>query len=168
MTDLEQKYLNSLDKERERKRRYYHAHKEEMREKQKLYRRSKGIKPRSKRTKSEYIVAKPESSDYSIVRKEGETKHQARRRVWYEVLEDNDHLRCLLCGNNEHSSVIDYHHYDQSKYTTTPSRMFALNPTKDRVQVILDETVPLCSNCHRIHHYTNDHYTFEKKVVYYG
>lgn len=62
--------------------------------------------------------------------------------------------KCIDCGlQNAPNIVYDFHHLDPSKkdYDWTKLR---LRSTKD-INTELDKCVLLCSNCHRIRHYTD-------------
>lgn len=61
---------------------------------------------------------------------------------------------CVDCGGVFHPSVFDFHHLDP---TGKDLQIGSLCVTKitELVKLELDKCVLLCSNCHRLRHYTD-------------
>lgn len=73
--------------------------------------------------------------------------NQARKATW--VAEKGG--KCHDCGGVFHQCVYDFHHIDGTK-EVNPSK--ALTWSAERARVELDKCVLLCSNCHRLRHFT--------------
>ena len=75
------------------------------------------------------------------------------RKQWEIELIKRDYTSCVICGYNEHFIAIDYHHPNPDHKTIPiPSSLMVRTPTEERVQALIDETVPLCAICHRLIH----------------
>ena len=59
---------------------------------------------------------------------------------------------CVDCKQSFPTCVFDFHHLDESTKNENPSYFIRLS--KERAMEELDKCVLLCSNCHRIRHFT--------------
>ena len=78
------------------------------------------------------------------------SKDKDRIKTNYKKLvEYKKKLRCTNCGVRDHR-VIDFHHLkDKDGLVST---FIYQGYSWKRVQKEIDKCIPLCSNCHRIHH----------------
>jgi hypothetical protein len=60
--------------------------------------------------------------------------------------------KCLDCQGTFHYSVYDFHHLDETTKEFDWSKVRLLSA--DRRQAELSKCILLCSNCHRIRHYS--------------
>ena len=78
------------------------------------------------------------------------SKDKDRIKTNYKKLvEYKKKLRCTLCGVRDHR-VIDFHHFKDKDGLV--SKFIYQGYSWERVQQEIDKCIPLCSNCHRIHH----------------
>lgn len=59
---------------------------------------------------------------------------------------------CVECGFN-HPAAIDFHHIDATTKTASVAMMMRDGLGIDTVKKEIEKCVPLCANCHRIHHW---------------
>ena len=67
-----------------------------------------------------------------------------------KVIEYKKKIRCDHCGVRDHR-VIDFHHIRDKEGEV--SQMVYQGYGWNRIKEEIDRCVPLCSNCHRIHHW---------------
>ena len=78
------------------------------------------------------------------------SKDKDRIKTNYKKLvEYKKKLRCTHCGVRE-NRVIDFHHFKDKDGLV--SKFIYQGYSWERVQKEIDKCIPLCSNCHRIHH----------------
>lgn len=75
------------------------------------------------------------------------------RNEWLDILARENLMSCAHCGYNQHFCAIDFHHPDRKTKDFSPAVMLRLNPTKERIEA-LKKLIPLCSNCHRVEHFS--------------
>jgi len=83
-------------------------------------------------------------------------KHQAAvainkrryREAWFAYKEN---LKCHFCGF-QHPAAIDFHHVDR-KDKRDINRLVANSAFKRAIEEVETKCIPVCSNCHRIHHW---------------
>jgi hypothetical protein len=82
---------------------------------------------------------------------------QSKRRKdfnqWY--YEYKSSLSCIKCGFS-HPAAIDFHHRDKSEKNFDPSLM-RCHTNKKKFLLEIEKCDVLCSNCHRIFHYNENH-----------
>lgn len=66
-------------------------------------------------------------------------------------------IGCAHCGL-KHPAIIDFHHLVRDKDYRSVNRLIACSQFKAAYEEV-KKCIPLCANCHRIHHYN------EKKGV---
>jgi hypothetical protein len=101
------------------------------------------------------------SRDYYIkngekVRKRASELKRIKRKTWYEY---KGTFKCTTCGFS-HSAAIDFHHVD-----LTNKRSVNELAQRGKYKEAMEETkkcIPLCANCHRIHHHEE---RLEKKKI---
>jgi hypothetical protein len=81
----------------------------------------------------------------------------ARRRAvllqrWREFKESK---ACVVCGA-KHPAIIDFHHVIR-KNKRSITRLVSDGRIKAAMNEAETKCVPLCANCHRIHHYNERH-----------
>ena len=87
---------------------------------------------------------------------ENKDKHKANakatrkrnRELW---LEFKATLKCSKCGFS-HPAAIDFHHIDSSTKDGEVNRLSGTGSYK-KAYAEVEKCIPLCSNCHRIHHW---------------
>jgi hypothetical protein len=70
------------------------------------------------------------------------------RELW---LEFKATLKCAKCGFS-HPAAIDFHHIDSSTKDGEVNRLSGTGSYK-KAYAEVEKCIPLCSNCHRIHHW---------------
>lgn len=70
------------------------------------------------------------------------------RKLWNEFKATQ---KCSTCGAN-HPAVIDFHHIIRD-HTKRSVHHLAKNGQYKRAIEEIKKCIPLCSNCHRIHHW---------------
>ena len=70
------------------------------------------------------------------------------RKLWNEFKATQ---KCSTCGAN-HPAVIDFHHVVRD-HTKQSVHHLAKNGQYKRAMEEIKKCIPLCANCHRIHHY---------------
>jgi predicted HNH restriction endonuclease len=76
------------------------------------------------------------------------TRKKSVRKQWIALKES---VKCISCGF-AHPAAIDFHHVNPSP---SDRKIFALL-RRNNFSAALEEIkrcVPLCANCHRVHHY---------------
>ena len=63
---------------------------------------------------------------------------------------------CARCGYNEHPAALDFNHLDPS---TKSFHISGGTYGRETLIAEMEKCEVLCSNCHRVHTYENDHYT---------
>ena len=78
------------------------------------------------------------------------SKDKDRIKTNYKKLvEYKKKLMCTHCGVRDHR-VIDFHHFKDKDGLV--SKFIYQGYSWKRVKEEIDKCIPLCSNCHRIHH----------------
>ena len=88
------------------------------------------------------------NKELSIARTKAQHKKQKAKWGAYK-----DSLSCITCGFS-HPAVIDFHHVDPATKTASVNVLVA-NRRYGAAREEIKKCVPLCANCHRIHHYNN-------------
>jgi hypothetical protein len=70
------------------------------------------------------------------------------RGLW---LEFKASLKCAKCGFS-HPAAIDFHHIDSGTKDGEVNRLSGTGSYK-KAYAEVEKCIPLCSNCHRIHHW---------------
>jgi hypothetical protein len=78
------------------------------------------------------------------------SKLQAKKRQAVEYKGN----KCFDCGLSFPDCVYDFHHLDPSQKDMNPSALIRLGFEKAKPE--LDKCVMLCSNCHRIRHFSKE------------
>tara|TARA_B110000971_G_scaffold219129_1_gene259511 strand:- start:1252 stop:1638 length:387 start_codon:yes stop_codon:yes gene_type:complete len=86
------------------------------------------------------------NKELSIARTKAQ--HKKQKAKWGEY---KDSLSCITCGFG-HPAVIDFHHVDPATKTASVNVLVA-NRRYGAAREEIKKCVPLCANCHRIHHY---------------
>ena len=74
---------------------------------------------------------------------------------WVEELTKLHYNKCLICGFDKHFSVIELHHPNPRSKTIKPAAIIYSKFTDEKLKILINETVPLCANCHRLVHRSN-------------
>ena len=69
-------------------------------------------------------------------------------KLWMEILESREMLRCIHCGYNRCFAALDYHHIEPTTKEKNICQMTRVPPTPERLKE-LDKVVCLCVRCHR-------------------
>jgi hypothetical protein len=77
-------------------------------------------------------------------------RKQEKRKEWKEFKAG---LSCLFCGM-QHEAVIEFHHPEGSETYDTKVHNYVQAGQWKRAYKEVEKCIPLCSNCHRILHYT--------------
>jgi len=98
--------------------------------------------------------------------------HKAYHKIWYEknkqkvidsknerrdeikkwFLEYKTTLKCAKCGFS-HPGALDFHHENREDKERNIVEMVTAGYAIESIQKEIEKCIPLCSNCHRIHHY---------------
>jgi len=78
------------------------------------------------------------------------------RKEWIAILKDHDFVKCSTCNYDKCFKAIEYHHLFPLTKKHNPSHLLRRKPTKKRIDYLFKNTVPLCSNCHRELHDSNE------------
>jgi hypothetical protein len=70
------------------------------------------------------------------------------RKQWVELKES---VKCISCGFS-HPAAIDFHHVNPSPSDRKIYELLRCNNFNGALEEI-KKCVPLCANCHRVHHY---------------
>lgn len=70
-----------------------------------------------------------------------------KRKEWHDF---KSTFKCVNCGIS-HSAVMDFHHVDRSNYRSV-NELAQRGAYKSAMEEI-KKCIPLCANCHRIHHH---------------
>jgi hypothetical protein len=81
------------------------------------------------------------------VRKRAAELKRIKRKEWYEF---KGTFKCTNCGFS-HSAAMDFHHIDRSNYKSVNE--LAQNGNYKEAMKEIKKCIPLCANCHRIHHH---------------
>ncbi len=73
---------------------------------------------------------------------------------WYR--DTKRELCCRRCGL-QHEAVIELHHINPEEKKHTVSHMVHHHFPLSAIKEEFSKTVPLCANCHKIHHYNINH-----------
>ena len=77
-----------------------------------------------------------------------QTKRKEKSRDWLLTLKQD--IACARCGLKDYR-VLDFHHADPDRKEYAVSNM--LSWSRSRILAEIEKCTPLCSNCHRIHHW---------------
>jgi hypothetical protein len=92
------------------------------------------------------------SRDYYIkngdkVRKRAAELKREKRKDWAKF---KSTIKCINCGFS-HSAAIDFHHVDRTNYRSV--NLLAQQGKHKEAMEEIKKCIPLCANCHRIHHH---------------
>lgn len=78
------------------------------------------------------------------------TSYQEKKKLWYEIIVQNNMHKCAVCGYDKCFGAIDFHHPKSSRdgKKELGGYILTLIPTPERIEKI-KKCVPLCANCHR-------------------
>ena len=79
-------------------------------------------------------------------------QHQREKAQWEEYKAS---LSCAICGAS-HPAVIDFHHVDPATKTASVNVLVG-NRRYAAAREEIKKCVPLCANCHRVHHHDEHH-----------
>ncbi len=103
----------------------------------------------------EQVDGSRKNPDGSIKKKYTYPKQvRARKRIirkWFN--EKKSTLSCISCGFS-HPAALDFHHKLPSDKYLDVSKMVERGFAYDRIEAEIAKCDVLCSNCHRIQHYT--------------
>jgi len=127
------------ERQRERDKRYYEAHKEAiLAQKKEYYKANK-----------EDVLARV--TEYNAQHRERVKKEREARKLAAIARMGGC---CADCKQTFHHSMYDFHHLNPTDKEHEPYRLFA-QKDQDRIDNELAKCVLLCSNCHRFRHYTD-------------
>jgi hypothetical protein len=95
----------------------------------------------------EYSRKHYEANKTAIIAKTAKIKKSVRKK-WVELKES---VKCISCGFS-HPAAIDFHHVNPSSSDRKVYELLRCNNFNGALEEI-KKCVPLCSNCHRVHHY---------------
>ena len=75
------------------------------------------------------------------------TTKAKEKKKWYTY---KSTLKCANCGFS-HIAAMDFHHVDRSNYRSV--NKLAQNGNYAAAMEEIKKCIPLCANCHRIHHH---------------
>lgn len=104
--------------------------------------------PEIRKQKHREYSRKHYEANKSAVLKRTKERKKSVRKQWIEIKEN---VKCISCGFS-HPAAIDFHHVNPSP---TDQKLFAIL-RRNNFSAALEEIkrcVPLCANCHRVHHY---------------
>lgn len=84
------------------------------------------------------------------------SQHKKEKAEWTNYRAS---LSCAICGFS-HPAVIDFHHVDPATKTASV-HMLVSSRRYAAAREEIKKCVPLCANCHRIHHH-DEHHTKKK------
>ena len=83
-------------------------------------------------------------------------QHRREKAEWISYRAS---LACAICGFS-HPAVIDFHHVDPNTKTASVHVLVG-NRRYAAAREEIKKCVPLCANCHRVHHH-DEHHTKKK------
>ena len=95
----------------------------------------------------EYSRKHYEANKGAVIEKTKKRK-QTVRKQWIELKES---AKCISCGF-AHPAAIDFHHVNPSSSDRKIFELLRCNNFNGALEEI-KKCVPLCANCHRVHHY---------------
>lgn len=87
--------------------------------------------------------------------------YKKRISAWIDILSKHNYTKCKICGFNEDFCAIDLHHINGNPNKIIFSRYYKNKVTKERIDYILKETIPLCANCHRMIHHSEKYKNYK-------
>ena len=75
---------------------------------------------------------------------------QRRNKIQNSFVEYKKTLACSHCGLKDHR-VLDFHHERDKEMGV--HRMLSQGLAIERIMAEVKKCIPLCANCHRIHHW---------------
>jgi hypothetical protein len=109
----------------------------------------------------EYSRKHYEANKEKIQKRASEYK-KIKRKEWSDF---KAKFKCINCGFS-HPAVIDFHHVDTTNYKSV--YLLAKNSNYKAAIEEIKKCVPLCANCHRIHHHEeklSKKLNFKKKMA---
>jgi hypothetical protein len=94
----------------------------------------------------EYSRKHYEANKEKIKKKASEYK-QIKRKEWSEF---KAKFKCANCGFS-HPAAMDFHHVDKTDYKSI--YLLSKNSSYKEAMEEIKKCIPLCANCHRIHHH---------------
>ena len=79
-----------------------------------------------------------------------EYKRKRKQRIKTTFIEYKKTLACFHCGLKDHR-VLDFHHERDKEMGV--HRMLSQGLAIERIMAEVKKCIPLCANCHRIHHW---------------
>lgn len=71
-------------------------------------------------------------------------------RAWFRKFKATK--ACITCGE-DHPATIDFHHVNPQRGDKKVNKLVSDGHNKKTVQREIEKCVPMCSNCHRKHHF---------------
>ncbi len=84
------------------------------------------------------------------------TQRENRHKIALMLITLKKQLCCSICGLKDFR-CIQFHHQDPKQKLYTIARATAQGVSFDNLCKELDKCVPICGNCHLIHHYEESH-----------
>jgi hypothetical protein len=103
--------------------------------------------PKVKKAKHAEYSAKHYEENKNKVRAQAAALKRKKRAEWYAF---KSTFACIHCGFS-HSAALDFHHVDRTNYRSVNE--LAQNGRYKEAKEEIKKCVPLCANCHRIHHH---------------
>jgi len=76
-----------------------------------------------------------------------------KTRLWVRAYKKNK--LCQICGWNEHSEILQFHHTGNDKAQGV-SELVNNNVGLERIKAEIDKCILICPNCHMWIHFEND------------
>jgi len=111
------------------------------------------------REKQKLWLSNPENKEKLYKRKREYNRRQ------YGHLQDymnSQKKECSRCGYNKHPVCLDFHHINEKEKLFRLSQ-FQLFRTMDKIKAEIKKCIVLCSNCHRLEHYSHQE---NKRMVF--
>lgn len=87
----------------------------------------------------------------AVPKPRAERRRDEKRKVLEWLIAYRKTCSCSHCGNTDHR-VLDFHHEDPSTKEAAVGEMAKRGSLPAVVREVL-KCIPLCANCHRIHHW---------------
>jgi len=81
--------------------------------------------------------------------KQTQTRKRKKRQEWEDYKAKQ---KCAHCGK-KHPAIIDFHHVIRRNKRSVNHLASKLNNVTEAIKEAETKCIPLCSNCHRIHHW---------------
>lgn len=112
-----------------------------------------------KRLKGLKAVHKYQNNNREKVKKSQRNYRRNNYNKWINIVKDLDLDVCSKCGYNKCFAAIDFHHIDPKLKIFNVCSIFWRPFNEKNKQLFLTEVkkcIPICSNCHRELHYSDE------------